>query len=36
MDIRLLQGDSDVTEYPLRTAAFANINSLSIFLVRAK
>jgi hypothetical protein len=36
LDIRLLQGDSDVTEYPLRTAAFANINSLSIFLVRAK
>jgi hypothetical protein len=33
LDIRLLQGEAGVTEYPLRTAVFANVNSVSIFLV---
>lgn len=34
LSISLLQGETTVTEYPLRVAAFANINSLSIFFVR--
>jgi hypothetical protein len=33
LDIRLLQGEAGVTEYPLRTAVFANVNSVSVFLV---
>lgn len=33
LDISLLPGESGVTEYPLRVAAFANINSLSLFFV---
>ncbi|KAI0760383.1 galactose-binding domain-like protein [Fomes fomentarius] len=31
LNISLLEGDSGVTEYPLRTASFANIHSLSLF-----
>ncbi|KAF8484335.1 DUF1000-domain-containing protein [Gautieria morchelliformis] len=31
LDINLLDGQIQVTEYPLRVAAFANINSLSLF-----
>lgn len=33
LNISLLEGDSGVTEYPLRTASFANIHSLSLFFV---
>jgi hypothetical protein len=33
LDIRLLEGEAGVAEYPLRVAAFANINSLSLFFV---
>ena len=33
LDISLLDGQIEVTEYPLRVAAFANINSLSLFFV---
>ncbi|KAF8524367.1 DUF1000-domain-containing protein [Hysterangium stoloniferum] len=31
LDIGLLDGQIEVTEYPLRVAAFANVNSLSLF-----
>ncbi|KAM5537662.1 hypothetical protein V8D89_008740 [Ganoderma adspersum] len=31
LDIALLEGESGVTEYPLRTASFANVHSLSLF-----
>jgi hypothetical protein len=34
LDISLLEGETSVTEYPLRLAAFASINSLSLFFVR--
>jgi hypothetical protein len=33
LNIRLLEGATTVTEYPLRVAAFANISSISIFFV---
>jgi hypothetical protein len=33
LDIALLQGQSYVTEYPLRVAAFSNVFSISLFLV---
>ncbi|KAF5389317.1 hypothetical protein D9757_003450 [Collybiopsis confluens] len=32
LDISLLQGESGVVEYPLRVAAFASVNSVSLFL----
>ncbi|KIK69643.1 hypothetical protein GYMLUDRAFT_34036 [Collybiopsis luxurians FD-317 M1] len=31
LDITLLQGESGVVEYPLRVAAFASVNSVSLF-----
>ncbi|KAL1745505.1 galactose-binding domain-like protein [Schizophyllum fasciatum] len=31
LDIRLLEGEVDVVEYPLRVAAFASVTSLSLF-----
>ncbi|KAI0716712.1 galactose-binding domain-like protein [Earliella scabrosa] len=31
LNISLLEGETGVTEYPLRTASFANIHSLSLF-----
>ncbi|KAH9003398.1 galactose-binding domain-like protein [Lactarius hatsudake] len=31
LDISLLEGETGVTEYPLRAATFASINSLSLF-----
>jgi hypothetical protein len=34
LNISLLEGETSVTEYPLRMAAFASINSLSLFFVR--
>jgi hypothetical protein len=34
LNISLLEGETGVTEYPLRMAAFSNINSLSLFFVR--
>lgn len=34
LNISLLEGETSVTEYPLRMAAFSSINSLSLFLVR--
>jgi PITH domain len=34
LNISLLEGAVGVTEYPLRSAAFANIHSLSLFFVR--
>ncbi|KAF5368882.1 hypothetical protein D9758_003102 [Tetrapyrgos nigripes] len=34
LDISLLEGETRVIEYPLRVAAFASINSLSLFFVR--
>ena len=34
LNINLLEGEVGVTEYPMRTAAFANIHSLSLFFVR--
>jgi hypothetical protein len=33
LNISLLEGETGVTEYPLRVAAFASINSLSLFFV---
>ena len=33
LDISLLEGESYVVEYPVRVAAFASINSLSLFFV---
>ena len=33
LNISLLEGESSVTEYPLRVAAFASISSLSLFFV---
>ena len=33
IDISLQEGETGVTEYPLRAATFASINSLSIFFV---
>ena len=33
IDISLLEGETGVTEYPLRAATFASINSLSLFFV---
>lgn len=33
LDISLLEGETGVTEYPLRAATFASINSLSLFFV---
>lgn len=33
LDIRLRQGETTVVEYPLRSAAFANIHSLSLHFV---
>ncbi len=35
LDIALLNGETAVTEYPLRAATFASINSLSLFFVSA-
>ncbi|KAN0113901.1 Galactose-binding domain-like protein [Russula decolorans] len=32
LNISLLEGETSVTEYPLRMAAFSSINSLSLFL----
>ena len=34
LNISLLGGETGVTEYPLRMAAFSSINSLSLFFVR--
>jgi len=34
LNISLLEGETSVTEYPLRMAAFSSINSLSVFFVR--
>lgn len=34
LNISLLEGEVGVIEYPLRVAAFASINSLSLFFVR--
>lgn len=34
LELRLLEGEAGVSEYPLRVAAFANVNSLSLFFVR--
>ena len=34
LNINLLEGETGVTEYPLRTASFANVHSLSLFFVR--
>ncbi len=34
VDISLLEGETGVTEYPLRVAAFTSITSLSLFFVR--
>lgn len=34
LNISLLEGEAGVTEYPLRAASFANINTLSLFFVR--
>ena len=34
LNISLLEGETGVTEYPLRMAAFSSINSLSLFFVR--
>lgn len=34
LNISLLEGETGVTEYPMRSAAFANIHSLSLFFVR--
>lgn len=34
LNISLLEGEIGVTEYPLRSAAFANVHSLSLFFVR--
>ncbi len=34
LDINLMEGEAGVTEYPLRTASFANVHSLSLFFVR--
>lgn len=34
LNISLLEGDTGVTEYPLRVAAFSSINTLSLFFVR--
>ncbi|KAH9941741.1 PITH domain-containing protein [Epithele typhae] len=31
LDIALLEGETQVTEYPLRAASFANVHSLSLF-----
>ena len=36
LNISLLEGETGVTEYPLRTASFANIHSLSLFFVRLR
>ena len=33
LNLSLLEGETGVTEYPLRTASFANIHSLSLFFV---
>jgi hypothetical protein len=33
IDISLLEGETGVTEYPLRVAAFSSVNSLSLFFV---
>ena len=33
LNINLLEGETGVTEYPLRTASFANVHSLSLFFV---
>ena len=34
LNISLLEGETGVTEYPLRMAAFSSINSLSLLFVR--
>lgn len=34
LDMSLLENEHGVTEYPLRVAAFANVNSLTLFFVR--
>jgi hypothetical protein len=34
LNISLLEGETSVTEYPLRMAAFSSINTLSLFFVR--
>lgn len=34
-DFALLEDEDGVTEYPLRVAAFANVNSLTLFFVRS-
>lgn len=34
LDISLLEDENGVTEYPLRVAAFTNVNSLTLFFVR--
>ena len=33
LDISLLEGQTTVTEYPLRAASFANVHSLSLHFV---
>lgn len=33
LDLALLDGESSVTEYPLRVAVFSNVFSLSLFFV---
>ena len=33
LDMSILEGDTSVTEYPLRVAAFANVSSLTLFFV---
>lgn len=34
LNISLLEGEAGVSEYPLRVASFASINTLSLFFVR--
>lgn len=34
LNISLLEGEAGVSEYPLRIASFASINTLSLFFVR--
>ena len=35
LNMSLLEGETGVTEYPLRTPAFANVHSLSLYFVRS-
>lgn len=34
LDINLLEGETGVVEYPMRSSAFASVHSLSLFFVR--